>query len=178
MQLIEESRVLSPASLTSFVVSEFEEVNESSEELKGDGLNNMRVNSYGRPTAVILPTPRMNSIQAGGVSTVPPTYPQVYKPEASAFRPQQKNAQNGQDSNVSQVYNMETADTHAMPTFGGVPKNSAAANMTPLIIHLQSRGGPDTLQEPNPPIYPGVQWGFPFHVVHSPNVLFIPIDVR
>ena len=65
-----------------------------------------------------------------------------------------------------------------MPTFGGVPNDPAAANMTPLIIHLPPRGGHDTLREPNFPIYPGVQWGFSFHVVHSPNVLFVPIDVR
>ena len=43
---------------------------------------------------------------------------------------------------------------------------------------MPPRGGPDTLREHNFPIYPGVQWGFPFHVVHSPNVLFIQIDVR
>ena len=178
MELIEESRVISPASLRSFVGSEFEETKESPEQLRGDGLGNMRVNSYGRPTAVILRTPRMNSIQADSVSAAPPTYPQGYNPEASAFRPQQRNAQNYQDSPVRQVYNMETADTHVMPTFGGVPSDSAVANISPLIIHLPPRGGLDALQEPNFPVYPGVQWGFPFHVVHSPNVLFIPIDFR
>ena len=65
-----------------------------------------------------------------------------------------------------------------MPTFGGIPGDHTAGNMTPLTIQLPPRGGPDALREPNFPIYPGVQWGFPFHVVHSPNVLFIPIDVR
>ena len=174
LELIEESRVISPVSLTSFVDSEFEETNESPEELGGDGLGNMRVNSYVHPTAAILPTPRMNSIQEGGVNAAPPTYPQGYNPEASEFRPQQRSAQNGQDSPVSQVYNMEIADTYVMPTFGGVPNDPAAANMTPLIIHSTPRGGPDTLREPNFPIYPGVQWGFPFHVVHSRNVFVYP----
>ena len=177
MELIEESRVVSLVSLTSFVDSEFEETNESPEELGGDGLGNMRVNSYSRPTAAILPTHRLNSIQEGDVDAVPPTYPQGYNPEASAFLPQQQNAQNDQDSIVLQVYKIETADTHVMPTFVGVSSDPAAANMTPLIIHLPPRGGPDTLREPNFPIYPGVQLVF-FHVVHSPNVLFIPIDVR
>ena len=160
--LIEESRVVSPVLLMSFVDSEFEETNESPKELRGDGLGNMRVNSYGRPTVAILPTPRMNSTQPGDVNAVPPTYPQAYNPEASAFHPQHRSAQNGQDSTVGQVYNMETADTHVMPTFGGVSDDPSAANMTPLIIHLPPRGGPDTLREPNFPIYPGVQWGFPF----------------
>ena len=156
IELIEESRVVSPVSLTSFVDSEFEETNESPEELRGDGPDNMRVNSYGRPTAAILPTPRTNIVQPGDVNVVPPTYPHGYPPEASAFLPQHRNAQNGQDSSVGQVYNMETADTHVMPTFGGVSDNLAAANMTPVIIHLPPRGGPDTLQEYNLPIYPGV----------------------
>ena len=178
MELIEESRVVSPDSLTSFVDSEFEETNEPPEELRWNGTDNMRVNSYGRPTAAILPTPRTNIVQTGDVNVVPPTYPQNYNPEASAFCPQHRNAQNDQDSAAGQVYNMETADTHVMPTFGGVSDNLATAKMTPLMIHLPPRGGPDTLQEHNFPIYPGVQWGFPFHVVHSPNVLIIPIDVR
>ena len=138
----------------------------------------MRVNSYARPTAAILPTPRSNIVQPGDVNVVPPTYPKNYNPEASAFRPQHRNVQNDKDSSVGQVYNMNTAVTHVMPTFGGVSDNLATANMTPLIIHLPPRGGPGVLQEHNLPIYPGVQWGFPFHVVHSPNVLFIPIDVR
>ena len=62
MELIEESRIVSPVSLTSFVDSEFEEANESPEELRGDGPDIMIVNSYGRPTAAILPTPRTNIV--------------------------------------------------------------------------------------------------------------------
>ena len=171
MELDEESRVVSPVSLTSFVDSEFGETSESPEEIRGNGPDDMRVNSYGRPTAAILPTPRTNIVQPGDVNVVPPTYPQNYNPEASAFRPQHRNAQNDQDASVGQVHNMETADTHVMPTFGGLSADLATANMTPLIIHLPPRGRPDTLQKHNLPIYPGVQWGFPFHVVHSPNVL-------
>ena len=162
MELIEQSRVVSPVSLTSFVASEFEENNESPEELRRDGPGNMRVNSYGRPTAAILPTPRMNSIQPGDVNAVPPTYPQGYNPEASAFRPQYRSAQNDQDSTVGQEYNTETADTHAVPTFEGVSDDPAAANVTLLISHLPPRGGRDTLREPNFPIYPGDQWAFLF----------------
>ena len=85
IELIKEIRVISPASLTSFFDSEFEETNESAEDLRGDDLSNIRVNSYGRPTAGILPTPQMDSIQAGGVTVAPPTYPQGYNPEASAY---------------------------------------------------------------------------------------------
>ena len=80
----------------------------------------MRVNSYGRPTAAILTTPRANIVQSGDVNVVPPTYPQNYNPEASAFRPQHRNAQNDQDSSVGQVYNMETADTRYANIWRGV----------------------------------------------------------
>ena len=72
MELIEESRVISPASTTSFVDSELEETNESPEERRMDNLDNTRVNSYGRPTAAILPTPRRNGIQVDYVSAALP----------------------------------------------------------------------------------------------------------
>ena len=140
MDLIEESRVISPVSLTSFVDCEFEETSESPGEIRGNGPDNMRVNSYGRPTAAILPTPRTNIVQPGDVNVVPPTYPQNYNREASAFCPQHRNAHKDQNSSVGQVYNMETADTHVMPTYGGASDNLATANMTPLIIHLPPRG--------------------------------------
>ena len=178
MELIEESRVISPASLISFIDSEFEETNESPEERGVDNLDKTRVNSYGRPTAAILPTPRVNVVQAGYDSPALPTYPLGYDPEASAFHPLQRNAKNGQDFPIHHAQNVETANVHVMPTFGGIPSDPSAGNMTPLIIQLPPRGGPDTLREPNFPVFPGVQWGFPFQVVHSPNVLFIPIDVR
>ena len=129
LELIEESRVVSPVSLTSFVHSEFEETCESPEELRGNDPGNMRVKSYSRPTAAILPTPRMNSAQPGDANEVPLTYPQGYNPEASAFRPQHRKAQNGQDSTVGQVYNLKIADTHVMSTFGGVSDNLAAAQL-------------------------------------------------
>ena len=128
MELIEESRVFSPASPTSFIDSEFEEINESPEERRIDNLDNTRVSSYGRPTAAIFPTPRRDGIQADYVSAALPTYPLGNNPEASAFHPQQRNAQNGQDLPTHQVQNMETVNIHVMPTFGGMPSDPTAGN--------------------------------------------------
>ena len=178
MELIEESRVISSASPTSFIDSEFEETNESPEEGDPGNPNNTRLNNYGRPTAAFLPTPRRNGLQTDSVRAPLSTYPLGYDAEASAFHPHQRNAQDGQNQPSHQVQDMETANVHVMPTFGGTTSEFTAGNMTPLIIQLPPRGGPDATQGPSLPLYPGVQWGFPFHVVHSPNILSIPIDVR
>ena len=72
----------------------------------------------------------------------------------------------------------KTADVHVMPTFSGTPNDPTAGNMTPLVIQLPPREGPDRFQELTFPVYPEVQWGFPFHVVHSPSILLILIGAR
>ena len=78
-------------------------------------IDNTLVNSYGRPTAAFLPTPRRNGNQVNENSHRLTTYPPYYNPEASAFYPRQENVQS-----------VEIADVHVMPTFGGTPNDPIA----------------------------------------------------
>ena len=55
MKLIEGSRIPRSPSRVSFINSEFKEVNGSPEDSDTAIISNTMVNSYGRPTAAILP---------------------------------------------------------------------------------------------------------------------------
>ena len=174
MELIEENRVPTPTSITSFVDSEYEGENGSPVGLEPVASEATLLNSYGRPSAAILPTPRSSDHQVGQTSREIPTYPPNYRPGVSAFHPQPI-VQSNVDPTVQEVV---PAEIHVMPTYDESPLGVASGNMTPLIIQLPPRGGPGRPQELVFPMIPGVQWGFPFSVVHSQNVLLIPISVR
>ena len=107
MELIEVNHIPSLTARTSFVNSEFEETNESPKVTDTTVIDNTLVNSYGRPTAAILPTQRRNGNQVNETSQRITTYPPKHNPEISAFYSQQENVQS-----------VETADVHVVPTFG------------------------------------------------------------
>ena len=79
MELVEEHQSNDSASPPSFIDTEFEESPESPDEQETSG--NMSVNSYGRPTAAVLPTPRGRGRGRGSVTRPVPTYPPGYSPE-------------------------------------------------------------------------------------------------
>ena len=66
---------------------------------------------------------------------------------------------------------------NVMPVYEGM-QNNTASTMTPMVIQLLPRGAPDVFQRATVPGHPAMQMGFPFHVVHSPIVLFIPANER
>ena len=75
MELVVENQLSSPLFLTSVIDSEFEEATRSPGELSVN--TNSKVNSYGRPSAAILPTPRNAEHQQDGgnrhLTPYPPT---------------------------------------------------------------------------------------------------------
>ena len=81
MELVEEHQSNDSASPPSFIDTEFEESPKSPDEQETSG--NMSVNSYGRPTAAVLPTPRGRGRGRGSVTRPVPTYPPGYSPRMS-----------------------------------------------------------------------------------------------
>ena len=102
MDLVEEDLPSTPSLLPSFIDSELEPENGSSNDINPD--TDTRLNSYGRPTAAILPTPRNTEHQSDNASQPVPTYPLNYHPNSSDFYPWDGNVDNGRNvsQNVSQ----------------------------------------------------------------------------
>ena len=83
MELVEEHQSNDSVSPPSFIDTEFEEPPESPDEQETSG--SMSVNSYDRPTAAVLPTPRGRGRGRGSVIRPVPTYPPGYSPGMSNF---------------------------------------------------------------------------------------------
>ena len=85
MDLVEEDLPSTPSSLPSFIDRGLELENEPSNYPNPE--TDIRLNSYGRPTAAILPTPRNAEHQSDTASQPVPTYPPNYHPNSSDFYP-------------------------------------------------------------------------------------------
>ena len=175
MELVVENQLPSPIFLFSFIDSEFEEATSSPDEPSVN--SNSRVNSYGRPTAAILPTPRNAEHQPDGGSGHLPTYPPNFHAETSSFQPWHTIVPVEQDNPRSSTENADWTNIHVMPMYEEL-NNTVVNNMTPLVIQLPPRGAPSMIQRITAPAHPAVQIGFPFHVTHSPNLLLIPVNER
>ena len=175
MELVVENQLPSPISLSSFIDSEFEEATSSPDEPTVN--TNPRINSYGRPSAAILPTPRNAEHQPDGGSGHLPTYPPNFHAETSSFQPWHANVPAEQDIPRSSTDNADWTNIHVMPMYEQ-QNNAVVNNMTPLVIQLPPRGAPSMIQRVTVPAHPAVQIGFPFHVTHSPNLLLIPVNER
>ena len=85
MNLVERDLPSTPSSFPSFIDSELEPENGSSNDLNPD--TDTRLKNYGRPTAAILPTPRNAEHQSDTASQPVPTYPPNYHTNSSDFYP-------------------------------------------------------------------------------------------
>ena len=83
MDPVGETQVERSPSPNSFVDSEFEESNLFPWRVCENATVNL--NSYGRPTATVLPTPRINSEQRGILPRPERKYPLNFRPETSNF---------------------------------------------------------------------------------------------
>ena len=128
MELVVENQLPSPISLSSFIYSEFEEATSSPNELSEN--TNSRVNSYGRPSAAILPTPRNAEHQPDGGSGHLPTYPPKFHAETSSFQPWHANVPVEQDIPRRSTENADWTNIHVMPIYEE-QNNTVVNNMTP-----------------------------------------------
>ena len=87
MEIIEEHQFSSGSSLTSFIDTELEDSPMSPWESAEPSTR--PVNSYGRPAAAILPTPRSNNHETTVVNRPIPTYPPNFANTYPIYQPQQ-----------------------------------------------------------------------------------------
>ena len=128
------------------------------------------VNIYCRPTAVILLTPRRHGQRTNKVSRGLPTYPPNYIQK----NPQQGEVQSRQDPSLNQVQNVEAADVH-VSQWGGKRAHCRKHDSSDNTYTSYSVWA-DRFQT-TIPIQLAVQLGFPFHFVHSQNILLVPTSV-
>ena len=165
MELIEESPLSPSSSSLSFIDSEFEEVDMSPRD--STGASERHLNNYGRPVAAILPTPRIPRQQSNEMIRPIPTYPLNFSQESSNF--QQINTTNDQGITNPSAY--EAGGTHSQNAFVSTePQYPAVGDITPMVIHLPPRSMVDVSVNFIGPSQQVTQFGFPFNILHCPNV--------
>ena len=155
----QEDTMISPSS---FIDSEFEEGNLFPWTLGNTPPED--TNNYGRPTARVPPTQRVNP-SAGGILPRPcPTYPPNYRPETSNFQQTQSSEP------MDQELRRDIAPTQ------GTLSAVQGFNLSPAFFPIPMREAPIENQQIT--VQPMVQLGFPFYVTHSTNFMLIPARER
>ena len=77
----------------------------------------------------------------------------------------------------SLAQNGRWANVHVMPVNEGM-QNNTTENLTPLVKQLPPRGAPNVFSRAAVTAHPMMQNGFPFHVAHSANILFLLVNAR
>ena len=130
-------------------------------------------NSYGRPTASILPTPRDNPQRSVPVKRPAATYPPNFVANASHFQMLQPNVFNNHHQTVyPSNYNQQemTAPTSV--------DKMVVYNNAPLMIQIPPNGGRMDMRQQAQVVNNQQAFNFPFHVGHSTNLLLIPTSKR
>ena len=175
MDLIEGDLPSTASFLPSFIDSELEPENESSNDLNPD--TDTRLNNYGCPTAAILPSPRNAEHQSDTASQPVLTYPPNYHPNSSDFYPWDGNTNNERNLTPNASQDEGQASVLILPNYNET-QNAPMSNATPLVVQLPPRGAPNIPPRGSIPIHPMVQVGFTFFVALSRNILFMPINER
>ena len=165
MELIEESPLSPSTSSLSFIDSEFEEVDMSPRD--STEVPERQLNNYGRPVAAILPTLRIPRQQSDEIIRPIPTYPLNFSQESSNF--QEINTTN--DQGITNPSPYEAGGIHSQNAFVSTePQYPAVGDITPMVIHLPPRSMVDVSANFIGPSQQVTQFGFPFNILHCPNV--------
>ena len=176
MELVEEHQSNDSVSPPSFIDTEFEESPESPDEQEMCG--SVSVNSYGRPTAAVLPTPRGRRRGRGSVTRPVPTYPPGYSPVMSNFNTEGADIREIQPISLGTENNFHrnrpTAAYPSVPLIG-VPQQT---NVIPLMIQIPpiapnfvANDGGFQAQQQTP-------YGFTVQTTHSTSFLLLPARER
>ena len=145
----------------SFIDSEFEEGNLFPWTM-GNG-SERTTNNYGRPTARVPPTPRVNLRERGILPRPTPVYPPNYRQELTGSQHQQT------------IEPMEQeVQSDMVPQQRSLRENITGFNLSPMLFPLNISGTDHGIQHMAQLMQPTVQSGFPFNTTHSTNTLLIP----
>ena len=165
MDLMNDSQENPSDSPASFIDSEFEQGNLFPWTEDRNTVRN--TNHYGRPCARVLPSVRENRDQEGILPTSMGT--QVPNHELGPTSAQNTYINKPMDQGVH---------SNVVPSLELTPGNTQGFNLSPMLFPIpmsgmtqETRQAPLLMQSP-------LQLGFPFNIVHSPNVLLIPAQER
>ena len=175
MDIIEEHHFSRESSSTSFIDTELEDSLMSpwdTAEPMG-----VPVNSYGRPTAAILPTPRNTTQALAAINRPIPTYPTYFTANNLNFQAQQL-VDHGHQQTHRVLDGIHTNGVNLNSAFAPIPNNLSMYNNAPLMIQIPPHEGslhfPQLSGGPNPvPTH-----HFPFQVGQSTNLLLLPLQER
>ena len=140
-----------------------------------DAEPNVQINSHGRPIAAILPTPNTSVQQQDGTIGPVPTYPPNFARESTDFHQVQTINTNAQKNSSLPIPEPEGI----YPQTAFVPEElqySIMNDITPMVIHLPPRntgGAPANFCGQFQQV---AEFGFPFNILHSTNVLLMPVN--
>ena len=130
-------------------------------------------NSYGRPTAAILPTPRDNPQRSVPVNRPAATYPPNFVANASHFQMLQPNIFNNHHQTVYPSNYNQQEMTAPTPV-----DNMVVYNNAPLMMQIPPNSGRMDMHQQAQVVNNQQVFNFPFHVGHSTNLLLIPTSER
>ena len=176
MELVEEHQSNDSVSPPSFIDTEFEESPGSPD--KQETSASVSVNSYGRPTAAVLPTTRGRGRGRGSVTRPVPTYPPGYSTGMSNFNiagadiRKKQPASLGIESNFH--WNRPITANPSVPLIGVPPQT----NVIPLMIQIPpntpnfvaNHGGFQAQQQ--------IPYGLTEQTTHSTSFLLLPARER
>ena len=175
MAIIEEHHFSRESSSTSFIDTELEDSSMSpwdTAEPMG-----VPVNSYGRPTVAILPTPRNTTQAPAAINRPIPTYPTSFTANILNFQAQQL-VDHGHQQTHRVLNGIHTNGVNLNSAFAPIPNNLPMYNIAPLMIQITPHEGslhiPRLSGGPNPvPTH-----HFPFQVGHITNLMLLPLQER
>ena len=137
MELVEEDLPSTPPSLPSFIDSDLELENEPSNDPNPG--TDIRLNSYGRPTAAILPTPRNAEHQSDTASQIVPTYPPNYHPNSSDVYLWVGNVNNGRNVTQNASQDEGQASVLILPNYNEIQRAPVSNTASTSNLGYQSQ---------------------------------------
>ena len=176
LDLIDEHQSNHSMTLSSFVSSEFEESPESPDEQ--EMTQQPPLNSYGRPSAAILPTSRGRSWSRGLPRRSQPNYPPGFSAEISNFTDLGDNISEVQTAGHNNVNNYLHTRPPGASTNSHLANPNRPANPVPLMIQIPSVIPNFVAVHNDPQVLPFLQQAFIVETTHSTNILFLPAEER
>ena len=175
MDIIEEHHFSRESPVTPFVDTELED--SPMYPWKAAGPIVVPVNSYGRPTAAILPTPRNDNQRSAAINRPIPTYPTNFAANNLNFQDQQP-VDHGHQPLCRFSNDVHTSRINLISAFTANPNNLPMYTNAPLRIQIPPHEGsfhiPQFISGHNSVPTPH----FPFQVGHSTNLLILPLQER
>ena len=176
LDLIDEHHGNHSMTPSSFVSSEFEESPESPDDQ--ETTQQPPLNSYGRPSAAILPTPRGRGRGRGRPGRPQPNYPPGFSAENSNFTNLGDNVAEVQTAGQNNVNNYLQNRPPGAFTNSHLANPNRPANPVPLMIQIPSVIPNFVAVHNDPPAPPFLQQAYVVQMAHRTNVKLIPAEER